>query len=112
MGEKCCGTSEKSSCSTNYSMCSLFKGLICGPMRCFNIMCYIFMIVITVLAVICAIRFFRFEDINNKILYATLFLTCVGSASAMKMWLWLGITRNIIQDDIAELKKQIEQQAK
>lgn len=55
-------------------------------------------------AVFCAVRFFRADQVKDEILYAVVFLTAIVWISGVKAFAWMEISRKRIARDIKRLE--------
>ena len=60
-------------------------------------------------SVICGILFFRTDSAQFQLMYATLFLICVGAVFLLKVYAWEIIHRNSIKREIKRLEIRIAQ---
>jgi MFS family permease len=60
-------------------------------------------------SVICGILFFQTDSTQYQLMYATLFLICVGAIFLLKVYAWEIIHRNSIKREIKRLEIRIAQ---
>lgn len=78
-----------------------------GRTRWMTIMVWIESFIFFALAIFAAFRFFEVESIRDLILYATLFLICMGIQIAMKIWYWMLLNKNSVTREIKRLELQV-----
>ena len=61
-------------------------------------------LVALVVAVLCAVRFFRTDQVKDEILYAVVFVTAIIWISGVKTIAWMEISRKRIARDIKRLE--------
>lgn len=78
-----------------------------GRTRWMTIMVWIESLIFFAMAIYAAVRFFEVESTRDLILYATLFLICMGIQIAMKIWYWMLLNKNAVTREIKRLELQI-----
>ena len=78
-----------------------------GKQRWLTILTWTSQLVFVVLTVVVAIRFFQVDESRPQIMYATLFLVCVGTVNMLKLWYWMMLNRNSLKREIKRLELQV-----
>ncbi|MHC4715855.1 MAG: DUF6768 family protein [Planctomycetota bacterium] len=91
------------------TLCDIVTLGFCGRLKWMAVICWIYVLLFTAVAVVAAVRFFQVEDLRLSIMYATVFLTALLFVAITKMWYWMLANRNSLKRDIRRLAERMEQ---
>ena len=89
------------------SLSSMLRDFYNRKMSSIVILVWILGIIFITIAVICAMQFFKTDQIKSMILYATIFVVCAHWVDLMKIFAWQMIHRNSIKRELKRLELRI-----
>lgn len=78
-----------------------------GKMRWISIMISVWILVLTILGVYCAVQFFATEVTRELIVWAVGFGFCLMAVTMLKLWFWLEIQKNAVLREVKRVELQI-----
>ncbi len=78
-----------------------------GKMRWLSIMITVWILLLTLIAIYCAVQFFAAEATRELIMWAVAFGFCMMAIMALKLWFWSEIQKNAVLREVKRVELQV-----
>ena len=89
------------------SVTEMMTQMFQGRKRSFSVLIFVSILVMTVLCIYSAVRFFKAEQTRDLIVWACAFFLFFGGISGWKMWMWLEMEKNAMIREIKRVELQL-----